>query len=745
MEATENSISVSDDELLGWGGAFSTWARRRSASHRHRRGENRDPPGKSEGTGSSAANRSINRSEIVKAANAIHRKINPNNTHLCKPSAWFLSPEQNKNKSRRRQRGGNDEGSLVDSDPDEYISDDEWLCTDCETVPVKPSLWGMPPMASTEGNGNVVVADDDAMNVSSGEEDRVPPDAKIAEPDMGVPHTWLNAGFQLSECGTGLCVPSPKPEDIPFFVWRRLQENDQRNSVPPPYHCKSLTAVTSLVTALLYSGAAIQGDQITCASGRPAWVSLTPEERKREFESRLADALSVLIFVAAKASQKRKQKAHRKAKRPLTPQERIQHMRRRLDLIPTTVWTNHTAVAASRSGDGPLYNKKVRVKSTWTNIRDIKLYVQSHMRVFTEKGGIALFLEAIVGIHGNNVIARQLKRSTATNDSASAPGAVSCSLIACTCEDRQTKLQEEKPLPLNVRIDPNNLLDMTPDGTECASAELLTLLLTGRVRSDWKDCSAGELGVGILTETSEDVSEAMARPKRPVWMLRGETCYSVLTIESYWNCGTATKAWSSGEDIKTISKVDKPGVPLGLLHWNGWYGQRGKTEMRLIASEPSSDIPAKKRLRNEPLGIQPRAKISTASLLMERRRHESLINAISAKEHESNRTKQQENPIRPFELERILIQEEDQKLYPNNHKMWRFDVMGIGMSGEQQHQKQKQQPASDDWIPYYRLTQREKLLVETKLGPKIKSILWTRWPRAVIDHFVPEKGGHPVV
>lgn len=277
----------------------------------------------------------------------------------------------------------------------------------------------------------------------------------------------------------------------------------------------------------------------------------------------------------------------------------------------------------------------------------------------------------------------------------------------------------------------------------------MTLLLTGRAQSDWKNCSSEELGIGLLTNSVGEVSQAMARPKRPVWLLRGETCFSVLTVESYWRCGAANTKWSSGEDIKTISKVDKPGVPLSLLHWNGWYGQHGKTRMRLIASEQTQEmIPLKKRLcalakQSSFSGVGQRQ--GTVSLLMERRRQENLVSTISTKEHQSNQTKQQENPIRPIELDRIKIFEQDRKLYPKNHKMWRFD-MGTTKDDDDAGED-RELPASDDdnWIPYYRLTPRQKLLVETNLGPKIKTILWTRWPSAVIDYFAPDKGRFPVV
>ena len=38
-----------------------------------------------------------------------------------------------------------------------------------------------------------------------------------------------------------------------------------------------------------------------------------------------------------------------------------------------------------------------------------------------------------------------------------------------------------------------------------------------------------------------------------------------------------------------------------------------------------------------------------------------------------------------------------------------------------------------------------KLIVDLKQGPKITTILWTRWPGARIEKFVPEDGPFPIV
>eukprot|EP00531_Pseudo-nitzschia_arenysensis_P017460 CAMPEP_0116118888 /NCGR_PEP_ID=MMETSP0329-20121206/2349_1 /TAXON_ID=697910 /ORGANISM="Pseudo-nitzschia arenysensis, Strain B593" /LENGTH=1086 /DNA_ID=CAMNT_0003612555 /DNA_START=26 /DNA_END=3286 /DNA_ORIENTATION=+ len=830
----DHIISVSDDEF-GRVGYYkdSNPARRRS----------RNPPARK------MKEDPVSRSAVMKAARDINLKIDPDTTQLSKSSTWFLSPEEEK----RRPRKKDDES--VDSNSEDYIGDDDWLGDETQnpSIPMEyvwgavHDYWTIDPYEEAEAeqkkkdesNGNVTADDDDDDDDENDATEQEKVDEKNKEAfksvpllveggeNRGIPHTWLNAGFQLSECGSGLIIESPTVEEVEFFAWRQKQVNDKRNAVPPPQHCKSLTSITSIVTGLLYSGASIQGNEVNFTSGKAPWASLTAEERKRQFESRLADALSSLIFVAAEASLKRKRKAYRMALKTgevihvernmsdlfkealekrnavLTELEKKQKgetgsevnvvkdpvnrsftkealsvstdtrelMRRRLELIPTCIWAEKKDVVKPRPGDALcFFNVDAKVKTSWTNIRDIKLYVESNLRAFTEKGGIALFLETLLRIHGDNFIGRQLIRCASVTSSISVTGkrggeipekgsrgefickggkttvplqtvyaAGYPSLIRCTCECRQKKIHEENPLPLNVRTDPSKLLDTTPPGTECVSIEFLSLILTGRVSSSWKDCSSDKLGIGILTETAGEVSQSLARPKQPVWIIKGETCYTMLAIDGAWsrngasngNCGSS----SHGEDLKTISRVDKPNVALNVIHWNSWYGQRSKTGMRLVTPYSKKAVPSKKLLSqfSEPAG-----KTDTKSLIMRRRRHEHVLNVISAEQHTSS----QENaiPIRPMELKRIHIHEQDQKLYPNNHKMWRFD---LGENDDENDLDKK--PSATSWIPYFKLNPRQKRLVETKLGPKINSILWTRWPGAVIDNFTDSEEGFPVV
>ena len=69
------------------------------------------------------------------------------------------------------------------------------------------------------------------------------------------------------------------------------------------------------------------------------------------------------------------------------------------------------------------------------------------------------------------------------------------------------------------------------------------------------------------------------------------------------------------------------------------------------------------------------------------------------------------------ELERVREHPDDRRFYPNQYNRWRFDVNGDG-----------------GWQPFYKLSKREKLVVETKVAPRINHIVRTRWSEARIEH-----------
>ena len=75
--------------------------------------------------------------------------------------------------------------------------------------------------------------------------------------------------FTLSSCGTRLSLCKP---DILID-----------SASTPSFHCRGVTLLTSLITALIYSG-------VNSRRWKP-FAELTLEERKKEFPQRLTDAL----------------------------------------------------------------------------------------------------------------------------------------------------------------------------------------------------------------------------------------------------------------------------------------------------------------------------------------------------------------------------------------------------------------------------------------------------------------------
>lgn len=176
-------------------------------------------------------------------------------------------------------------------------------------------------MAGSEG---VVVAD---------EEDDIPVE------QMGIPRSWLAAAFTMNEDATGLALPPPTEEDVAFFAWRQ-QAGSNKTNPPPPFYCGALSAILSIVTGLLYTGASLASRTITTI--RKPFIELNHDERKREFETRLVDALAALLHTAAMASKLRKERALKYVK---VKEWKMQKLQRKLQLCPTCWWEPGTNVS----------------------------------------------------------------------------------------------------------------------------------------------------------------------------------------------------------------------------------------------------------------------------------------------------------------------------------------------------------------------------------------------------------------
>jgi hypothetical protein len=545
--------------------------------------------------------------------------------------------------------------------------------------------------ATLEGN---VIDDDDE---GEGEE-------SIYE-RSGIPRQWLNASFALSDDGTGLVLKSPSEADISGFSWHQQASGSVHVTAPPPFHCSSLTALLSIVTALLYTGATCQAQSISRSSTRPPFQNLTETERKREFESRLADVLAALLHIAAKASRSRKEEALKSMQGSKDPADKLkwQKLVNKLRLCPTCWWE------IDSKGDivfpqGRDLDRKLQVATSYTNIEDLRSYVLSNMQSFTSPGGCALFLESVVRIHGKGAVLRMVERSKLAANVATAEK----SLIQCTCEEHSKRLSTD-PQQLKNRSKTKQLMEAVPAGAlDCMSIELVSLLLTGKVHATLMGWSTGPLGIGLLSVEPDKVGKGLSRPETPVWILRGRL-YSVLWLNQTY------------DGLESFARADQPTSTVELTHFSCWPGQRSKTNLRLSPDRSKWSDPGASKTR----AIVPPSGYSATVELLLRRRKECIC--LSSNELEAVDIVDSELLVTD---EHVETNPEDQKFYPENYHLWRYCI-GNGSDAENTQVL--------EWIPYHRLSDRQKLLVETKLGPKISSILRTRWPRAKIEGFDPER------
>lgn len=627
---------------------------------------------------------------------------------------------------RRRSDPTSSPDVPADSDDDCYLSDNDWLWepTDVRnTIPISPPmdlLWGIPsPQEPTEaatvnnevdngGSSNIIVAEDDeadddnaASNIGS----------------TGIPRTWLGCSFALSDCATGLVVQPPNEDDIAYTTWRKKVPltGSIRSRIPPPYHCRSVSILLSIVTGLLYTGAAPQGTTVSCHTSRKPFADLDPEQRRREFGSRLADALSSLLLIAAKSSIARKSKALAALKLSQKPADirKWQKLARKLRLCPTSSWDTDPATGYLRFAGERRIDRTPQIKTSFTNVEDLHSYVLSNLTFFTRSGGCALFLETLLRIHGKGAVARMIRHARSR---AKMLPPMEVPLIRCVCDEKHKKRLDDNPPTGLSRADLANMVGTSPPGHECVSIELLSLLLTGSVHSTLKGWSTGPLGLGLLSEPSQKVCQGLTRPGQPVWLLRGPTCYSVL-----WLTG------SRDFDGTDFARIDRPGAVATLCHWNCWYEERRRTDFRLVTVR-SQWVPPTRRSVVDERQMEETDETQTQTMrLMAQRRRESvgLLNEL-----EDGGRDLVELNFSAEETNRLEIHPEDQKLYPDQYQMWRYDMHEVT--------SMDQKPAATRWKPFHRLSKRAQQLVHVTLGPKINTILWTRWPSANLERFQPE-------
>ena len=549
------------------------------------------------------------------------------------------------------------------------------------------------------------------------------------------PASWLRSGFKLAPCGNGLAMSAPPADDRgrvnrSFSVLREGPLKGMKGSFP--YNCMGVSALLSIVSALLYSGASIlDGSAVACDVDRVPFHELSLEQRKREFDSRLTDALSSLIFVAAEAGSLRykemlrmfdRQWARRcRRKGRVAPEEEDIHMAKRIALLrrtrvcevcwwPTDVMNGGATIFPE--GKDP---QDVQYKTSFTNIRDIKSYVKTNLRSFKEPGGCALFLETIVHCHSKSI---HLPPSFPLN----------CESFALGCKCSQT-LKHFQAIAKN-KSGGTNIMSM-PEDNDCMTVEFFSLLLTGHVHHNYENWSADMFGIGILrinTNAHNKLGPRLLRPIKPIWICLGDLGYSTLFL-----------------DMKTFigrtSTLDDPGKAFQLAHWNCWSGEMSK--FRVITS-----------MRNEgsdSLSGQENPFIIPCTSSDSEEEGRTMAESISARQHREQKRdapmpwEQEERndnsggvnpslkPISDDELQSVTFHPEDKKYYPGQYRRWRFNFGSAQASS-----------ADDDWTPFYRLHGRQRLIVEMKLAPRICALIRSRWPLATVRDFVPE-GNVPIV
>eukprot|EP00585_Thalassiosira_rotula_P013587 CAMPEP_0196132420 /NCGR_PEP_ID=MMETSP0910-20130528/2048_1 /TAXON_ID=49265 /ORGANISM="Thalassiosira rotula, Strain GSO102" /LENGTH=1317 /DNA_ID=CAMNT_0041392027 /DNA_START=9 /DNA_END=3962 /DNA_ORIENTATION=+ len=606
-------------------------------------------------------------------------------------------------------------GGVVESRLDEPISglqdDSDGEHSEDESIDVdlllhasdafsKPSdaLWGSYPRHSADGDDSGDDNDDGRVNI---------------------PISWLRSGFVLSKCGNGLAVSAPSDDE--WDQHRRAQSHVASRDGPMkgvrgmfPYNCKGVSALLSIVTALLYSGASVQGGStVACDADKVPFDELTLDQRKHEFDSRLVDALSSLIFVAAEAGSRRcrqkltqyeKHFARRRKRGHVTPEEEDLYetkclaLQRRSRVCHVCWWETDAAngnVTIYPEGKDP---KDVHFKTSFTNIRDLRAYVKTHLRSFKEPGGCALLLETIVHCHGP-----YLKEPDR--------------LLNYCCHLSVKQLEKS-----NKNKDG---MAMVREEHDCVTTELLSLLLTGDVHSTCENWSADALGVGLLRMDNNGIAPVgnrLRRPLKPIWICLGDFGYSTLFLEMK-------------DFVGSINSLEDPGKAFRLAHWNCWSGER--TSFRVITSMHDK----------EPYDTGGRRWLSTISDSEQDGR--SVMDSISARLHiEQNRDAPMPitriNPdLRPITDEELLLvsfHPDDEKYYPGpgQCRRWRFRFASTALNNSPVLM------GNAGWIPFYRLRGRQRQIVEMKLAPRICAIVRSRWPLATVRDFSPA-GKFPAV
>lgn len=532
-----------------------------------------------------------------------------------------------------------------------------------------------------------------------------------------IPRTWLAAGFSLSPCGTGLALS--KPNETELTRLKSIQSTlfpSGTTSVPPPlppFHCGGITQLTSLVTALLYSGACLQGKTVKCFDvDKKSFDSLTLDEKKKEFPSRLTEALTAILWVASESGRKNRENVvqcveHRYAsrrKRRKTSQEVVrvantythdhqekqmnfnihsnggdeQLIANRIKLCPVCRWDS---LGVQGTSDwNPLDEEKLSTLLSLTNPNDLRAFVVSSLRNFMGVGGIALFLETLVHIQGLKNIKRMLLDLSAKKKCANTRSAP---LIFCQCEEKLQKQWADYVTKKNVESDKSRDWS-SPVGHDCVGPELMSLLLTGKPHKSFEDWSAEMFGIGFLSgekiSQQGSINPRLLRPCKPIWIVKGKKSYFVI-----WKKHPIRENYNSEAiEDETSSFV--------ISSWNSWSNSDNKNpNVRIIPD------------RKESTSRTPFASLSSCETIR------SINDSIFVEDIDN------------------IKSHPDDMIHYGDFRRWRYQVPSIESKNASENTSDKK------WIPFFRLNPRQKEIVKRKYSSCRDIAIWSLWPGALID------------
>jgi hypothetical protein len=677
-----------------------------------------------------------------------HRIRPENNDDSIQPFA-NLESQQPPQPIASNHEAPDDDDDDDDDDMDDdstYISEDDW-CTSNSTginTPQDPSkiLWGRNLNNNPTGSNPAPNHDDTSNNNAA-------PGAEAATPS--IPRTWMFAGFQMAEDGGGLTLKPPSEDELLDQLYQQHHQNVGGKKLP--FHCKSLTIILSIVQAIMLTGATVQVNTVDCTSLQTSFAELSQDQRIQQFNRRLEDAIVALLFVAIQASTSRKQriiqnhqnqkryragsKTSKKDNRINQDFELMQHqsMTRRLRLCPTCQWSEDSVTT---EGSQANRNNPIQVITTLTHRSDLRYYVKSNLKKFQSSRGCALLLETIIRIHGQGTVDQMIRKSRRkcglSMDHFN-------SLISCSCHADPSKTSMTSNLNRNgaersCTTDDDNdeekeedtyndvdVVDSAPfHRQECASIELMSLLICGEVHSTFHGWSSGSLGFGILSKL-EDISDDLTKPFKPVWILRGDLVHSL--------------AWVPTEKLPIHFDIDQPGANFPVSHWNPWYEP-------ILPKKSNFRIHIQRTQLTPPTTISPSTTMSQQHKAVPGMVVQNKSSIVEKNESKTNATQMpitiQRNPNKSRHCNIFVEQHpDDPRFYPDMYHRWRFQFHDKLENSNKSLTTTTTTTNEDDpirlsvWNFYSSLTSQERDIVDSKWAHPLHSILKSRWPKCTID------------